>query len=79
MKVESQPAPAGRQPDAFEMNVRFACGALLGLFVGLGMCVSLWPLSTWGAWLLVAVSIVACGLGAARFGDSFWAQLRWPP
>lgn len=77
MKTEPDPTPTGRRPDAFEMKVRFGCGALLGLVVGLGMCVRLWPLSAFFACVLVVFAIVACGIGAARFGDRFWAQLRW--
>ncbi|MDM0021631.1 hypothetical protein [Variovorax saccharolyticus] len=77
MKIESGPTLAGRKPDAFEMKVRFACGALLGLVVGLGMCVGLSPLSTLGACVLVGIAMVACGVSAAHFGDSFWANLRW--
>ena len=77
MRIESGPTPVGRQIDSFEMKVRFGCGALLGLVVGLGLCVRLWPLSIFGVCLLVAASIMACGLGAARYGDRFWAKLRW--
>ncbi len=77
MKIESGPTPPGRTPDAFEMKVRFGCGALLGLVVGLGMCVGLSPLSTLGAYVLVGIAVAACGGGAAYFGDSFWANLRW--
>jgi hypothetical protein len=77
MQNESGPTLAGRKTDAFELKVRFGCGALLGLAVGLGLCVSLWPLSTLGACLLVVVAVAACGAGAAKFGDRFWAHLRW--
>ena len=77
MKTESRPTLAGRKPDAFEMKARFACGALLGLAVGLGMCVSLSPLSTPGACILVDVAVTACGVCAVRLGDRFWATLRW--
>lgn len=77
MKTESGPALAGRKPGAFEMKVRLACGALLGLAVGLGICVSLSPVSALGACILVGIIVVACGTCAARFGDSFWADLRW--
>jgi hypothetical protein len=77
MKTESPPTLAGRKPDAFEMKVRLGCGALLGLVVGLGMCVSLWPLSTLGACMLMGVTVAACAVCAAQFGDSFWSNLRW--
>lgn len=77
MKIESEPTLAGRTPDAFELKVRFAFGALLGLAVGLGSCVGLSPLSPLGACLLVGIAVAACGAGAAYFGDSFWANLRW--
>ena len=77
MKTESAPVPAGRRPDAFEMRVRFCCGALLGLLVGLGLCVRLWPLGFVAMCALVSIAVVACGMGAARLGDRFWAGLRW--
>jgi len=67
MKTESGPVLADRQPDAFEMRVRFCCGALLGLFVGLGMCVRLWPLGIFAVCILVTIAVVACGASAARF------------
>jgi hypothetical protein len=41
------------------------------------MCVSLWPLSTLGAWMLVGFAVAVCGVGAAYFGDTFWANFRW--
>ena len=75
-KIESE-LTMGRTPDAFEIKVRFGCGALLGLVVGLGMCVGLSPLSTLGACMLVGIPVVACGASAACFGDSFWAHLHW--
>jgi len=59
------------------MKVRGVCGALLGLLVGLGMCVRLWPLSIIGACVMVALAAIVCGLAAVRFGDGFWAKLRW--
>ncbi|MDM0078950.1 hypothetical protein QTH90_31415 [Variovorax sp. J2P1-59] len=59
------------------MKVRFGCGALLGLVVGLGMCIILSLLRTMGACALVVFAIVGCGVSAAYFGDSFWANLRW--
>lgn len=77
MKIESRPTLAGRKPDAFEMKVRLGCGALLGLVIGIGMCIGLSPLSTLGACMLVGIAVAACGVGAAYFGDSFWASLRW--
>jgi hypothetical protein len=77
MKIESRSALAGRTPDAFEMKVRFGCGAMLGLIVGLGMCVGLAPLSTLNACMLVGIAVATCGICAAYFGDSFWANLRW--
>jgi hypothetical protein len=77
MKIEPASTFTERKADAFELQLRFACGALLGLVVGLGMCVRLWPLGAFGACMLVATTVVACGVCAARYGDKFWAQLRW--
>jgi hypothetical protein len=77
MKIEPRSTFTGRKPDAFELKIRFACGALLGIVVGLGMCARLWPLSTFEACVLVVLAVAACGFCAARFGDRFWANLRW--
>lgn len=78
--MQDEPAfPAGRQVDAFERRLRFGCGALLGGVVGLGLCVKLWPASMLGAGILVVLSIALCGACAARWGDRFWAHLRWLP
>lgn len=77
MKVEPRSTFTGRKADAFELKIRFACGALLGLVVGLGTCARLWPLGTFGTCVLVALTVAACGFCAARFGDRFWAHLRW--
>lgn len=75
--TKPRPAPLGRQVDAFERKVRFGCGALLGLVVGLGLCVRLWPLSRFAMGGVVLLAIVACGVCAVRWGDRFWARLRW--
>lgn len=77
METPRGAAPAGREADAFELRLRFGCGAVLGLVVGLGLCVRLWPLSTLGACALVSLAVLACGVCAARWGDRFWAHLRW--
>lgn len=77
MKTESAPVLTGRHPDAFEMRVRFCCGALLGIIVGLGLCVRLWPLGIFAVCTLLILAVVGCGVSAARFGDRFWANLRW--
>lgn len=70
-------APEGRKVDAFERSVRFGCGAVLGLLVGLGACVRLWPLSPFAMGMVVVLAVAACGACAVRWGDRFWAHLRW--
>jgi hypothetical protein len=54
-----------------ERRVRFGCGALFGLAVGLSLGTVLTgaPIAIW---LFVAGVAVVFGLGAAAFGDSFW-------
>lgn len=77
MKTKSQPELEDRTADVFGMTVRFVCGALLGLVFGVGVCVTIWPLSIFGACTLVVFAIAVCGICAAQFGDKFWANLRW--
>lgn len=76
MKTKPLSTPPGREVDAFEWWLRFACGALLGLVVGLGFCVRLWPLGLVGACLLVLGAMAVGGFCAARWGDDFWARIR---
>ena len=69
---------AGRKPDTFELTVRFVCGALAGLLLGLWIAVHCWPLAP----LQLAGTLIACaivlGYLAAKFGDAFWREaLQW--
>jgi len=62
--------------DWFEFWVRFICGAFFGLVVG-GL---LWFRGFWRlelGWLAVPIAGLACAFAAVRFGDNFWASLRF--
>ncbi len=65
----------------FAFGVRFSCGALLGLLLGLGVGLSLAPEVPRG-WLALAAAMLT-GLASAVWGDAFWYGLRdwlwwWP-
>lgn len=67
----------GIRPDATELRLRFACGAVLGALAGI---VTAWQLgfdSMHAAIITAAVASVIAGLLARHFGDSFWASVRW--
>ena len=68
---------AGRKPDALELKVRMACGALFGLVLGVGCCIASWPLNGLGACASIMFAMIACGWCAMRFGDGFWMALKW--
>lgn len=62
-------------PEALEKRVRFGCGALLGLFIGLSGGLSWWVANGVGFWLLLLVPVVICGWLASRRGDRFWERI----
>jgi hypothetical protein len=65
------------RPDAFELTLRYACGGLLGLVMGCGLCISFWPIGAVAALALVAASIATCAVCAAKYGDELWVRLKW--
>lgn len=62
--------------DKLEFWVRFFCGSLLGIFVGVGIALrtNLFSADTPPIPVLCVamVIVLACGFGAARGGDRFW-------
>jgi hypothetical protein len=67
----------GFRPDAAELWVRFACGALGGAFLVAGIY---WSRSSSSVGLLLCIlgGGLAGGLLARYFGDRFWSWLTWP-
>ena len=61
-------------PDALEKRVRFGCGALLGLCIGLAGGFSWWSADGVSFWLLL-VPMTLCGWLAVRCGDRFWERI----
>jgi CHASE2 domain-containing sensor protein len=59
-------------PDAFERRVRLVCGGILGLVLGVLVCLYVRPLSMPMNLGVVLASVVACAFGALRYGDKFW-------
>jgi hypothetical protein len=61
------------KPDSLEKKVRFGCGFLFGLVIGLLEFTRIFLFSS-GSTLIVTVGIVAvvCGLLALKYGDRFW-------
>ena len=65
--------------DPFTFAVRFTCGALLGVLLGLGFWGTTFPdVSVQTAIAIVAAAAVICGLLASYLGDEFWTDtIRW--
>lgn len=65
-------------PDKFEIKVRFGCGALLGLFIGIFVAARI-TYESFGAFAVIWLAvIIVCGLLAVRYGDRFWEDLgKW--
>ena len=69
MKNEELPLLPG------ERRVRFGCGALAGLVLGVSLAFRMNG-GTVGAVLLVAGCALVMGVAAALFGERFWDFLR---
>lgn len=72
-----KPAPRPDDPPEWAANaVRFAFGAVFGLFLAAGSYFVL-SLSHW-YWILAVAAVLAavCGFLAMKFGDGFWEQVR---
>ena len=68
-----------KAPDRLERGLRFGCGTLFGLALGLPLVVE--SLARDGPWLLMGLGVVAgftvlCGVLARTQGDEFWWSLR---
>jgi hypothetical protein len=68
-----------RQPDRAELGIRFGCGTVFGIVVGLAVAMhTVRP--GWRAIIVIGVVAPVCGLLAARLGDAFWRFVldSWP-
>jgi hypothetical protein len=64
-----------REPSGLEKGVRFGCGVLFGLVLGVIVAFQ-FPLDTAVGWFVVlAVLGLVCGFLAAKYGDEFWHSL----
>lgn len=70
-----------QEPDNFEKGMRFGCGAILGIGVGVVIAIRVLLItdSNW-AWMAVPFAAAIAGLLAIRFGERFWeAASKWLP
>jgi uncharacterized membrane protein YoaK (UPF0700 family) len=67
---KSEPQKIGR----FEFWLRFICGAILGVFVSVRLFFILFDQPVL-LLVIAGVLILACGFGAAKYGDRFWRAL----
>lgn len=69
------------EPDVLEIRIRYVCGALLGLVLGLFICLDLWPTTKITCAAVVAASASLTAILARHFGDSFWIaflkSMKW--
>lgn len=60
-----------RRSDRFERRLRFGCGSVLGVVLGVVVAAQL-VRPDWSAVVVILLLGVGCGLLAARYGDAFW-------
>lgn len=69
------------EPDELEIKIRYVCGALLGLALGLFLCLHLWPTTKLTCVAVVAASVSLTAVLARQFGDIFWIaflkSIKW--
>ena len=63
------------KPDRTEKGIRFGCGFVFGLVVGLFTALT-WIIDSWSIAVIALIAAVVCGLLAERCGDAFWRSLR---
>jgi len=65
------------QPDPWERRIRFVCGALFGLLLGL-LAWARFQLPWVPGVLMTLVTGYAFAAGARKYGDEFWFRsIRW--
>ena len=67
--------PPEREPDRFEKGVRFGCGSLLGILIGLYWAIRSYDSDSWSlfwAGFFFVAATFGCGFLAMRYGDRFW-------
>lgn len=63
-------------PDGLTKGIRFGCGALLGLLIGVGAAVKLLPADTISEMLSIGLPSLVFGILAMQWGDGFWEWFR---
>jgi hypothetical protein len=63
------------EPSLGESAVRFGCGSLFGLALGVSIALYFLDLGTAACVVVIAVTAVTCGVLAWRLGDDFWHLL----
>ncbi len=70
------------EPNRLEKGVRFGCGGLLGLCLGIYYAFHYHQGSLGGILSIILALILLCGILAARYGDQFWEKFLknrlWP-
>jgi len=64
------------QPDRAEKIIRFICGGVVGLLIGLSLLWVLDPSLLIGI-TVVIISILISGISAMILGDRFWESLKY--
>ena len=69
------PEDRKRPIDWFAFTVRFVCGVLFGLFLGVCLWVQFSNGGPGGWWVIPGVAVLV-GLASGAWGDAFWHGLR---
>lgn len=65
------------KPDNLEKGIRFGCGGLIGMFIGLYLGLNFLFEDNIIVFILTdAILIVVCGFMAMKQGDRFWLSLK---
>ena len=60
-----------RRSDRFERRLRFGCGSVFGVVLGVVIAAQI-VRPDWSAAVVILPIGIGCGLLAARYGDAFW-------
>jgi len=69
------------EADRLEKGIRFGCGGLVGLLLGISMAIHYFSASVDEIVFMCLAAALVCGGLAAKYGDRFWDGLmnwlRW--
>jgi hypothetical protein len=60
------------EPDRLEKGIRFGCGSVIGILIGLDLTYSMFLEYPGHLFIAACIFALVCGILAMKYGDRFW-------